>query len=173
MYYPKENKTWYRSTEIEVPEILRISRNICLVDGEKFDISHNKGCRGKLIIKSLGIIIKFNDPNYEHNDYLFYSKIEEEDRKFFPKLLFDSDHFSIHEYVEMIIPTYDISFSCAGRFLDSIEVMSKIPNFKTSAEYYQEALSLRDKYDFNDFCCDQYGVRLDNGSLCYFDYGMN
>lgn len=131
-------------------EVVRTGRKTTyLVNGEKKRPTYNSGIRPKLIMPELGIIIKFQHRFYKHYDHRVYKKISRYDRRFFPKVLADTDDYSVHEFV----PHY------------------KIKAWEHQA-YIDAAYKLKSKYDFHDFGYRQFGVRKDSGKLVYFDYGL-
>lgn len=118
------------------------------MDGVKFRPVYSSGVRPKKAFPELGIVVKFQHEDYDfrHSDSIFYSRIKEEDRIYFPKLYFENDLYSVHEYV------------AHKRYVNAVN--------------YQLARKLRQKYQFNDFRMGQIGTRLDNKNLVYFDYSL-
>ena len=123
-----------------------------LINGEqvKTKSGGKLGCRPKVFLPELGIVIKFNArwKRHAHNDEEFYNKLSENDKQYFPKLICQTKDYTIHEYVPHV-------------------------KAKVNSEEDWLAEHLAHKYGIGDYHIWQIGKRLDNGELVFFDYGFS
>lgn len=145
--YPKKNlKVSMKLPKIEVK--YKGTRRSYYINDIKSKLVYSRGMRPKVFLPEYGIVIKFNHYlDYPHDDQYFYKLISRYDKRFFPKLIKQTEEYSIHE----LVPHKRIR--------------------RCDDDLYYQAEELKNKYGFEDFAELQIGKRLDNGKLVYFDYG--
>ena len=144
-------------TKLKLPKVevkYNGSRRQYFIDGVKIKPLYNRGVRPKILLKELGLVIKFNHHDYWHDDKRYYSKFSKADRKFFPKLYKTTSEYSIHEYVDFIP---------LGKVADALK--------RFNMDLY---LNLAHKYEMalDDIDSRQAGLRKSDFSLVIFDYGL-
>ena len=125
------------------------SRRSYYVNGKKVKPIYSNGCRPKLILKKIGVVIKFKNLTIEHNDLAQYNLFSTFDKRYIPKLIYSCDEFSVHEYVKHKKLKWN-------DFHHPIAIMAD---------------NLAAKYYISDHGMWQFGIRKDSGKLVYFDYG--
>lgn len=119
------------------------------INGERARLIYGRGVRPKVFRPDLGVVIKFNAKWYVHSDLNVYTRISKHDKRYFPKLIKETEDFSAHEYVD--------SYRCRD---------------ERKGTAYERCLALSYKYGFSDFHYKQYSRRKSNGLPVYFDYGL-